>query len=314
MMSKANKLVLVRKSPPRALSPEEEIALIKKKLKQFTTLKPTKYWLDTGNEFLNRVFGSEEFGIPYGKIFEISGNESNGKTALLKRLMALAQRDGATCGVIMLEDSWDEEWAAKLGVDPKSVYVFRPEIGTFGTEKEIRITSAEELFSQAEMWIKRQSERNPDGRMFLGIDSIAAILTDEEAAAGIQDQNMRTKVSTATFLSFLLKRWVALAATANVMMPFVNQLRLAPGAWGNPEYTPGGKAIRFYAAVRVKMSRRGKPMLKNGKPVGIKGTLSNWKNKAGGGSREGAKAGYKLYYAGKMKFVEAEEVKSEAGE
>lgn len=297
-----------------AVNPEQEIAQIKKTLKQFTTLKTVKYWLDTGNEYLNRIFGSKELGIPYGKIFELSGNESNGKTALVKKLAGLAQRDGAKVGIIMLEDSWDEDWAAKLGLKPEQVFVFRPEVGTFGKETEIRMTTAEELFEQAKMWIYRMHKKNPDGRIFLAIDSIAAILTEEEAAAGIQNQNMRTKVSTATFMSQLLKSWVAIATTMNVMMIFVNQLRLAPGAWGNPEYTPGGKAIRFFASVRVKMSRKGKPILKDGKPVGLKGVLTNWKNKAGGGSREGAKAGYKLYFKGAFKFVDADEIKSEAGE
>src|SRR5580765_7252257 len=115
---------VAKKSPPSVLSPEEEIALIKKKLKIFTTLKPVKYWLDTGSPLLNAVFGSREYGIPYGKIFEIFGPESNGKTAELLKLMAMAQRDGAQCGLIDLENSWDPEWAAAMGVDPEKVYVF----------------------------------------------------------------------------------------------------------------------------------------------------------------------------------------------
>jgi recombination protein RecA len=294
--------------PP--LSVEAETALIKKKLKHFTSLKPVRYWLNTGHKGLNGVFGSEERGIPYGKMTELSGFESHGKTAKMMRLGALAQKDGAEVGIVDLEWSWDPEWARSLGLDPDRVCVFRPEIGTFGTESEERMTTAEELFEEAELWMRRAHRRRPNGRIFLGVDSIAAILTEEEAAAGIQDQNMRTKVSLAAFLSQLLRRWVAIAANFNVLMVFVNQLRVAPGAWGNPEYTPGGNAVRFYSAVRVRMYRKGKKLLKGGQPIGIKGVLSNWKNKAGGGSREGMQLGWKLYNVGTFKYVPVEEIKS----
>jgi recombination protein RecA len=298
--------------PP--LTPEAEVALIKKKLKHFTTLRPVRYWLDTGKPELNMVFGSEGKGIPYGKMIELSGFESHGKTAELYELASYAQKDGAEVGIVDLEWSWDSGWARQRGLDPDKVIVFKPEIGTFGSETEERMTTGEEVFEEAELWMRRAHARNPEGRIFLGVDSIAAILPEEEAAAGIQEQNMRTKVSLAAFLSRLLKRWVAMAANYNVMMILVNQLRTAPGAWGDPTYTPGGNAIRFYSAVRVRMYRKGKKLLKGGNPVGIKGLLSNWKNKAGEGSREGLKVGYKMYYNGRSKYVSAEEIKSDSGE
>lgn len=298
--------------PP--LTPEAEAALIKKKLRHFTTLRPVRYWMDTGKSELNAVFGSEEKGIPYGKMIELSGFESHGKTALMYELAAYAQKDGAEVGIVDLEWSWDAKWARQRGLDPNKVIVFRPEIGTFYNETEERMTTGEEVFEEAELWLRRAHARNPEGRLFLGVDSIAAILPEEEAAAGIQEQNMRTKVSLASFLSRLLKRWVAMAANYNVMMPLVNQLRTAPGAWGDPTYTPGGNAIRFYSAVRVRMRRKGKKLLKGGKPVGIKGILANWKNKAGEGSREGLTVGFKLYYDGRSKYVSADEIKSDAGE
>jgi recombination protein RecA len=308
------KMSKAAKKSPAQLTPEQEIALIKKKLKIFTTAKPVKYWLDTGNPLLNGVFGSRENGIPYGKIFEISGNESNGKTAQMLKIMAMAQKDGAKVGLIDLEDSWDAEWARALGVNPEEVYIFRAEIGIIGDEKEERITTGQEIFAVAQKWMANMSEKYPGGRIVLGIDSVAAILTEEEEAAGIQEQNMRTLVSTSAFLSRLLRRWVAIAANRNAMMIFINQIRMTPGGWGNPETTPGGRALKHYAAIRVRMSRKGKKILKQGKPVGIKGTMSNWKNKAGGGSREGLQAGYKIYFKGKIKIVEAEEIKSEASE
>lgn len=298
----------------RPLSPEAELSLIKKKLKHFTTEKTVRYWLDTGSPLLNSMFGSEDKGIPYGKMFELSGFESQGKTALMMKLAGMAQRDGAKIGWVDLEMSWDPEWARALGLIPEEVYLFKPEIGTFGKETEERQHTAEELLEEVELWIRRRGSENPDGRIFCCMDSIAAMLTEEEAAGGIQDQNMRTKVSLATFLSQLLRRWVALVSNYNVMMMFINQLRVAPGAWGNPEYTPGGNAVKLYSSVRVRMRRKSKKILKGGQPIGIKGVMSNWKNKAGAGSREGLSIGYKLYFVGKIKYVEAEEVKLEGTE
>lgn len=298
----------------RPLSPEDELALIRRKLKHFTTDKPVKYWLDVGSPRLHSVLGSPKMGIPYGKIFEISGMESQGKTALVMKLAGFAQRDGAKVAWIDLENSWDEDWAKTLGLDPTEVYLFKPQIGTFGGEKEERLQTAEELLEEIEEWWRRRSADNPDGRLFVGVDSIAAMLTEEEAAGGIQDQNMRTKVSLASFMSRLMRRWVAMAASYNIMMFCVNQLRVAPGQWGNPEYTVGGNALKLYASIRVRMRRKSKKILKGGKAVGIKGIISNWKNKAGGGSKEQLRIGYKLYYEGKIKYVDADEIKSEGGE
>jgi recombination protein RecA len=229
----------------------------------------------------------------------------------MKKIAGIAQRDGAKVIWVDLEDSWDPEWALALGLNPDDVYLFKPQIGTFGKETEERQHTAEELLMEVEELIKRLGRKNPGGRIFCCIDSIAAMLTEEEAAAGIQEQNMRTKVSLASFLSQLLRRWVAFVANYNVMMMFINQLRVAPGAWGNPEYTPGGNAVRLYAAVRVRMRRKSKKILKGGEQIGIKGTMSNWKNKAGAGSREGLRIGYKLYFVGKIKYIDAEDVKTE---
>lgn len=311
-------------NPGQALTPDREIALIRKKLKHFTTESTVRYWLDTGSEYFNSVFGSKTEGIPFGKIFELAGMESMGKTALMLWLGAMAQKDGAIVVWVDLEGSWDEDWARKWGIDTSQVYLFRPEIVTDEDPEvlkkrkkkkrdiqEGRLQTAEELLAEVEELIKKKGREHPSGRMFVCLDSIAALLTEEEAAAGIQGQNMRTVVSTATFLSQFLRRWVAVVRTHNVMMCFINQLRTAPGKWGNPEYTPGGNAVRLYASVRVRMRRKSKKILKDGKAIGIKGILTNWKNKAGGGCREGRMCGYKLYYRAGLKYVDAEEIKAE---
>jgi recombination protein RecA len=301
--------------PVRPLTAEVELALIKKKLKHFTTENPVNYWLDTGSKELNRVLGSEDKGLAYGKLYELAGWESNGKTALTKKLMGMAQKDGARCGWVDLEGSWDPEWASSLGVAAEEVVVFRLDVGKFGNESEERMQYGEELFEEVELWLDRCKRKYPNGRVFLGVDSIAAIVTEEEEAAGVANQNMRTKISQAPFLSRLLRRWVARARTANAMIFFINQLRVSPGVlFGNPEYTPGGNAVRLYASIRARMRRKGKPILKSGKRIGIKGMLMNYKNKAGGGSREGHECGYKLFYDGTIKYVDADEIKIEGAE
>src|SRR5437762_14053371 len=83
---------------PRELSPDEEIAIIEKELKERTFEAKVVAWLNTGNKRLNGVLGSTEFGLPYGKIIELYGPESHGKTMLGLLIAALAQRDGARVG------------------------------------------------------------------------------------------------------------------------------------------------------------------------------------------------------------------------
>jgi recombination protein RecA len=158
------------------------------------------------------------------------------------------------------------------------------------------------------LWMRRAHARNPGGRIFLGIDSIAAMVPREAEEAGLE-QNMRTRVSVASFLTWLLPRWQQQAANYNAMMFLVNQIRVAPGKYGNPEYTPGGNAIRFFCAIRLKMRRKGGPILKAGQSLGFKGVIQNWKNKAGEGSKEHAKTGFKLYYDGHSKYVPESEIK-----
>jgi len=292
-----------------SLTAEAELAMIKKRL-QHPTKETIDYWLGTGSKLLNAVFGSESNGLPYGKIIEVSGYESHGKTAQMYSLASLAQRDGASVGVWDLELTWDQSWASKLGLDPSKVVVFQPVIGQFGTEKQKRMITAEEQCEEIEMWMRLHHKRNPHGRLFLGIDSIAGLVPREAEEAGLE-QNMRTRVSVATFLSWLLPRWQQRAANYNVLMMLVNQIRVAPGRYGNPEYTMGGNAIRFFCAVRVKMRRKGGPILKDGKEIGFKGVLQNWKNKAGEGSREHGKCGFKFFYDGRFKYVSENEIKSE---
>lgn len=296
------------------LTPEDELELIQKALGH-PSKADVDYWLDTGSPLLNAVIGSPSRGIPYGKIIEISGFESHGKTALAYWLAGLAQRDGASVALWDLEAAWDPDWAKKRGLDPSKVIVFKPVLGLFGTEKKKRLITAEEQAEQIEMWWAMKEKESPNGRMILIVDSLAALDTSEALEKSVTEQNMRTKGSVAAFLSWFLKRWAKLALNYNVIMLLINQVRVAPGVrYGNPEYTPGGNAIRFYSSVRVKMRRKGGKILKNGKDIGFKGIISNWKNKAGEGSIEHLKCGFKLLYDGRSKFVPEKEIQPDKAE
>lgn len=268
-------------------------------------------WLDTGSAELNGVLGDPEKGIPYGKIIELSGENSNGKTAIAMDLMAAAQADGAFGIWVDFENSFDPEWAGKRGVDTENICIISPMVGQFGKEKERRLSTAEEMLMEAEQVMLTLHKQFPDTPMFLVGDSIAAMLVAEEAEAGLDGQNMKSKMGLPSMLGGLLRRWTGLLQVYNCTACFINQLRINPMAWGDPTYTPGGKALPFYAHVRVRLKRaKGKGrILKAGKMIGIRGTLRNDKNKAGG--IEGEVCGFKMYFDGRSAFLPASEVEDQ---
>lgn len=298
----------------RKLTPAEEVALIRKGLGHFTEKPEAKYWLNTGSPLFNGVFGSGTKGIPYGKLMELSGPESHGKTALALEIMSLMQKDGALTAWGDLEGSWDPEWARRRGVNPDSVYLFSNDLMKDG--KGLRIMSAQEHFAELEDWMFRKHAENKHARMFIAEDSIAALETLGQVEGGAKGQNMRTRTDLSVFLSDSLKRWVGLCANYNATVLFINQIRMKPGvAFGDPQYTPGGNALRHYCSVRVTMRRtKGGKILKNAKIIGLQGTLTNKKNKVGGGSVEGNKIAFKMLFDGKTKFLPAEALKRDEEE
>jgi recombination protein RecA len=269
----------------------------------------TQDWLDTRVPDLNEALGDRERGIPYGRIIEISGKESQGKSALALTLAALAQRDGAGIVWLDFESSYDPTWAQKRGIEHESDgilggFLIQPYLGTFGKEKVERLATAEILCAEAESAMVALSKNFK--KQILICDSVASMLTEDEAGAGIEGGNMRTRMGLPMFLSSLLRRWVGLVQSCNVLVLFINQLREDPMArYGDKLYTPGGKSLPYYAHVRVRMRRSGKMLLK-GKPYGIQGIISNTKNKAGG--VEKSKVGYQLHFDGPLHFLPAKEV------
>jgi recombination protein RecA len=300
-----------------SLSPAQQVALVRKRLGHLTMMAPIRFWLDTGSRRLNAVLGSEEKGLPYGKMFEFVGLDSHGKTLLALMLGGLAQAEDAFVFLVDFEGSHDEMWAERQGIDLEKLTVFQPEIVVEG--KTERLQTAEEVCEEVEAWMRMLHQENPNAKFYGIVDSVATMVTDTEADGGITGQNMRTNSSLSMFLSKLLRRWAGLCRTHNAIIVFINQIRTKPGVmFGDPEYSPGGRALKHAASVRVRVQRVKGGMLKqNGKNVGIMAIITNKKNKAGEGSVEGLKCGFKAMFFKKdvaeaWKFLDAEKLKKEA--
>jgi RecA/RadA recombinase len=287
-------------------------------------------YLDTGIPDLNRVLGHADKGIPYGTIIEIAGMESVGKSAICLSLAALAQQDGALVVWGDFEHSWTPDWSLKrglakcpecngeectkcggrksplYGLDAARLHVIQPYIGTFNDDKKHpRMTTAEGLTAEIEGMMTALHRKHD--RMVIVIDSVASMLPQAEAEAGLEGTNLRTAQSFPVFMGHLLRRWMGLSQSYNALVLLTNQLRQNPMArFADPWYSPGGNAIRFYPHVRIRARRsKGSRIIdtsKGGKgmQIGIQGILRCIKNKVGG--REWSEEAYKLLQDGPLEF------------
>ncbi len=283
----------------------DHIKKIRKKLKRIAVGdSSTIQWLDTGFPELNAVMGSQEKGIPFGRVYEISGMESHGKTALALEIAGMAQRNnGAAVTLYDAETTFDVTWAKARGLNvDEGFHLIQPymvkEEGK-GGESRHRLLDSGELFHEVEELTTLIYEEDYKRPQVVIVDSIASLIAPEEAAKHVHEQTMRETTALSRFLSRLLRRWTPLVRNQNIMMICINQLREKPGfTFGDPRYTPGGKSLPFYSTVRVRMARvRGGKVLQGGKMVGAKGVITNTKNKAGHGSVEGHTCGFKIYFA-----------------
>jgi RecA/RadA recombinase len=242
-----------------------------------------------------------------------------GKTLVSTVMMGKAQQDGAAAGYIDLEESRDEQWATKLGVNWHGVTKFYYELVAQKKGPPIML-SAEEVFEQAESAMYMLSQAGAQ-KQFWFVDSIAMIVTAKQYTAGLSESTMNSKLDRAMFLSTLLPRWAGLAANYNAMIVVSNQLRSKVGGfigYGDPDETTGGKALRHVCSIRVRGRRLKGGRLRQGKDVvGLAGALRNIKNKAGEGSQEGAECGFKILWNKPMasiEFMSVDELKHEMGE
>ena len=335
----------------KALSPDQEIALIEKTMGYETferSVSSFKY-VDLGDKDFNEAMGNREHGVRVGSIIEISGLESHGKTLVATIIGAIAQNLSRHVYVAKgdIEESNNNEFNSVMGINLNRFYLFRAKIAasakaikrlkkiqekidnpkTSKVQKERLMEqykkisakaeefqeTAQQVCKKIERWIKYKKKQDPKAIFILIMDSVTGMLVEEEMEGDLDNQNMRTNVSLASFLSKLLRRWVSFVQNYNVIAIFINQIRTAPGVmFGNPEYTSGGKALKYYSSVRVKVARvSGGRIKKHGKTVGIRTIITNQKNKTGGS--EGHQCGLEiLTRKGKFKVLSVDTIKKEA--
>lgn len=169
-------------------------------------------------------------GLPRGRVIEIFGPESSGKTTLALHAVANAQRQGGVAAFIDVEHALDASWAKKLGVDLESLLVSQP-------------SSAEEALKIAEMLVKSNAVD------IIVIDSVAALVPEVEVKGEIGDQHMGLQ---ARLMSQAMRILNPIIGRTKTCMIFINQIRMKIGVmFGSPETTSGGQALKFYSSVRM---------------------------------------------------------------
>ena len=173
-------------------------------------------------------------GVPRGRIIEIYGAESSGKTTLCLHIVAEAQKKGGVCAYIDAEHAMDPDYAKRLGVNIDDLLISQPDSG----ENALQIVET------------LVNSKNVD---VIVVDSVAALTPQREIEGEIGDQHMGLH---ARMMSQACRKLSAIAAKSNTIIIFINQTRMKIGmVFGNPETTTGGLALKFYASVRINLSR-----------------------------------------------------------
>ncbi len=196
-------------------------------------------------------------GVPRGRVIEIYGPESSGKTTLCQHIVAEAQKRGGICAFIDMEHALDPAYAAKCGVDVDNLYVSQPDTG----EQALEI--AEALIRSATMDV-------------VVVDSVAALVPRAEIEGEMGDAHVGLQ---ARLMSQALRKLSGVIKQTNTVVIFTNQLRMKIGVmFGNPETTSGGNALKFYASVRLDI-RRIQSIKDGGQVVGNRTRVKVKKNK-----------------------------------
>lgn len=193
---------------------------------------PTQESVPTGSIGLDIALGIG--GLPRGRVVEIYGPESSGKTTLAIHVIAEAQKKGDICAFIDAEHAFDKEYAANLGVDVDNLVINQPDYG------EQALGIAEKLINSGAIGV-------------VVIDSVAALVPKKELDGEMDDTSMGLH---ARLMSKALRKITGAAKKNNVILIFINQLREKIGVmFGSPEVTTGGNSLKFYASVRIDIRR-----------------------------------------------------------
>ena len=188
--------------------------------------------ISTGAISLDLALGG--VGIPRGRVSELYGPESSGKTTLALHVIACAQKAGGVAAFIDAEHALDTTWAKRLGVDVNSMLVSQPDTG-------------EQALDIAEMLIASNSVD------VIVIDSVAALTPRAELEGNIGDTHVGLQ---ARLMSQAMRKLTGIINKSKTALIFINQIRMKIGVmFGNPETTPGGRALKFYSSVRLDLRR-----------------------------------------------------------
>lgn len=188
--------------------------------------------IPTGSLGLDMALGVG--GVPRGRIVEIFGPESSGKTTLALHIVAEAQNKGGICAYIDAEHAMDPVYAKNLGVNTDELLISQPDTGEQGLE------IAESLVRSGKIDV-------------VVIDSVAALTPRDEIEGDMGQQHVGKQ---ARLMSQALRKLTAIVARSKTVVIFINQIRMQIGVmFGNPETTPGGKALKFYTSVRLDIRR-----------------------------------------------------------
>lgn len=197
-------------------------------------------------------------GLPRGRIVECYGHESSGKTTLALHVVANAQKAGGTAAFIDAEHALDPGYARKIGVNLDDLIVSQPNSG------EEALTICEQLVKSGAVDV-------------VVVDSVAALTPQAEIDGEIGDAHVGLQ---ARLMSQAMRKLTATLAQTNTLCIFTNQVREKIGVmFGNPETTPGGKALKFYASCRLQVQRIGAIKDKDGQVVGNRTRVKVVKNK-----------------------------------
>lgn len=173
-------------------------------------------------------------GVPRGRIIEIYGPESSGKTTLAQHIVAEVQKIGGIAAFVDAEHALDPEYAAKIGVNVKEMLISQPDTG----EQALEIVETLVRSNAVDVIV---------------IDSVAALVPQKEIEGDMGDSQMGAQ---ARLMSQALRKLTGIIAKSNTVVIFINQIRMKIGVFfGNPETTTGGNALKFYCSVRIEVRR-----------------------------------------------------------
>jgi len=237
-MAKAKKAETTPKVSGKQEAIQRVIAQIEKQYGQGAIMQMDEHsyakieGIGTGALSLDIALGG--VGIPRGRVTELFGPESSGKTTLALHIIANAQRAGGVAAFIDAEHALDTTWAKRIGVDVSSLLVSQPDTG-------------EQALDIAEMLISSNSVD------VIVVDSVAALTPKAELEGEMGDSHMGLQ---ARLMSQAMRKLTAIINKSKTALVFINQIRMKIGVmFGNPETTTGGKALKFYSSVRIDLRR-----------------------------------------------------------